>query len=280
MISTAQAKLNLTLEVIKKRPDGFHEIKSVVQTINFLDKVNIKPSNTIDITCNLPEWSLKDSLVFKAVNLMKSLPRASGKGAVIEIDKKIPLSCGLGGDSSDAAAVMRGLNLAWDLKLSLKELINMGARLGSDIPLFFYGGTLLIEGRGEIIRPLKPMRHMTVVLLFPDIPRPDNKTMHLYSQLTVRNYSDGRNTLNFMNIIEGKVSGAEARMYNVFDDVALKYFQGLAEYKQKFISAGAQDVHVAGSGPALYTITRDDVLAYDIRDRLKDKGLNAHIADF
>ena len=223
MISTAQAKLNLTLEVLKKRPDGYHEIKSVVQTISFLDKINIQPANSIEVNCSMTDWSYKDSLVAKAVNLMKSLPRAAGKGARIQIEKKIPLSSGLGGDSSDAAAVMRGLNLVWDMGLSLKDLISMGVKLGTDIPLFFYGGTLLLEGRGEIIRPLKPMPHMTVILLFPDIPRPENKTMHLYSQITVRDYTDGRNTLNFMNTIEGRSSG-QSRMFNVFDETAVKYF--------------------------------------------------------
>jgi 4-diphosphocytidyl-2-C-methyl-D-erythritol kinase len=279
MISTAQAKLNLTLEVLKKRPDGYHEIKSVVQTISFLDKINIQPANNIEVNCSIPEWSYKDSLVARAVNLMKSMPGAAGKGAKIQIEKKIPLSSGLGGDSSDAAAVMRGLNLVWDMGLSLKNLIGMGVKLGTDIPLFFYGGTLLLEGRGEIIRPLKPMPHMTVILLFPDIPKPENKTMHLYSQITVRDYTDGRNTLNFMNTIEGRSSG-QSRMFNVFDETAVKYFKGLGEYKRKFLEAGAQEVHVAGSGPALFSLTRDDVKAFDIQKKLTDMGLETHLADF
>ena len=96
------------------------------------------------------------------------------------------MSSGLGGDSSDAAAVLRGLNMIWDLKLSIRDLLNLGAQLGSDVPLFLYGGTLLIEGRGEKVRPLRPMPHMTVVLLVPSIPRLENKTQQLYSQLNVK----------------------------------------------------------------------------------------------
>ena len=118
----------------------------------------------MDIKCNLPEWSASKSLVSKAVSLLRNSTGVN-QGALIEIEKRIPLSSGLGGDSSDAAAVLRGLNLLWNLKLSLRDLINYAAQLGSDVPLFLYGGTVLIEGKGEKIRPLRPMPHMTVILV-------------------------------------------------------------------------------------------------------------------
>ncbi len=166
MTATAQAKINITLEVLKKRADGFHEIRSIVQTIDFCDKLRFQAGPRLDIKCNLPEWSASKSLVSKAVDLLRNTT-GSRQGAVIEIEKRIPLSSGLGGDSSDAAAVLRGLNLLWNLKLSLRDLISLGAQLGSDVPLFLYGGTVLVEGRGEKVRPLRPMPHMTVVLLSP-----------------------------------------------------------------------------------------------------------------
>jgi len=279
MTTTAPAKINLTLEVLNKRPDGFHEIRSVVQTISFNDKIKIGPSPKLEIKCNLPEWSAAKSLVSKAVTLLRN-STGSKQGALIEIEKKIPLSSGMGGDSSDAAAVLRGLNLQWNLKLSLRDLIAYAGQLGSDVPLFLYGGTVLIEGKGEKIRPLRPMPHMTVILLVPPIHVPENKTQQMYAQLVVRNYTPGRITADFINMLDGKASKPGIGLFNIFDDIGLNFFPGLSEYRQKFLAAGAGDVHLAGSGPTLYTLTRDDVKAYDILNRLKDQGLEVFLADF
>jgi len=279
MTATAPAKLNLTLEVLKKRPDGFHEIRSVVQTISFVDKIKISPGPRLEIKCNLPDWSSSKSLVAKAVSLLQN-STGTRQGALIEIEKRIPISSGLGGDSSDAAAVLRGLNLVWNLKLSLRDLISYGAQLGSDVPLFLYGGTVLMEGRGEKIRPLRPMPHMTVILLLPPIRKVENKTQQMYSRLIVRNYSSGKITEDFIRMLEGRAEKPGIGLFNVFDEVGLTFFAGLKEYRKKFVEAGAADVHLAGSGPTLFTLLRDDVKAYDIHKRLQDMGLEAYLADF
>lgn len=279
MTATAPAKLNLTLEVLKKRPDGFHEIRSVVQTVTLNDNLKIGAASRVEFKCNLPEWSASKSLVSKAVSLLQN---ASGcrQGALIEIEKRIPLSSGLGGDSSDAAAVLRGLNLLWNLKLSLRDLISYASQLGSDVPLFLYGGTVLIEGKGEKIRPLRPMPHMTVILLIPSILKTDNKTQQMYAQLNVRNYTPGSITEDFVNMLDGKASKPGIGLYNVFEEPAYRFFAGLKDFKQKFLEAGAGDVHVAGSGPTLFSLTRDDVKAYDVHNKLLGMGLQAHLADF
>jgi len=279
MMATAPAKINLTLEALKKRPDGFHEIRSVVQTLSFGDNLRFQSNPRMEIKCNLPEWSAAKSLISKAVNLLKNTTR-SNQSALIEIEKRIPFSSGLGGDSSDAAAVLRGLNLLWNLKLSLRDLINIAAQLGSDVPLFLYGGTVLIEGKGEKIRPLRPMPHMTIIMLVPPIPRVENKTQQMYSQLTVRNYTPGRITEDFINMLEGRATTQGLGLYNVFDEIGLKFFPGLTGYRQKFLEAGADSIHVAGSGPTLFSLTRDDVKAYDIRKRLQAQGLETFLADF
>jgi 4-diphosphocytidyl-2-C-methyl-D-erythritol kinase len=279
MIAAAPAKLNLTLEVLNKRPDGFHEIRSVVQTISFGDRITISPCPHLEIRCSRPGWSASKSLISKTINLLKNSTGTS-QGALIEIDKRIPLSSGLGGDSSDAAAVLRGLNLLWNLKLSLRDLIAYAVQLGADVPLFLYGGTLLIEGKGEKIRPLRPMPHMTAVLLIPPIPRVENKTQKMYGQLSVRNYTPGRITEDFINMLEGRAAKPGIGLYNVFDEIALKYFTGLKEAKQKFIEAGAAEVHLAGAGPALYTLTRDDLKADDIHQYLQRMKMESYLADF
>lgn len=279
MTATAPAKLNLTLEVLNKRPDGFHEIRSVVQTITFNDKLKISPSPRVEFKCDLPEWSSSRSLVSKAVSLLQN-STGCRQGALIEIEKRIPISSGLGGDSSDTAAVLRGLNLLWNLRLSLRDLISYATQLGSDVPLFLYGGTVLLEGKGEKIRPLHPMPHMTVILLFPSIPRMDNKTQAMYSRLTVRNYTPGRITGDFINMLEGKASKPGLGLYNVFEEIGYHYFKELKDFKQKFLQAGADDVRLAGSGPTLYSLTRNDEKAYDVQKKLVSMGSVAYLADF
>jgi 4-diphosphocytidyl-2-C-methyl-D-erythritol kinase len=277
--STAQAKINITLEVLKKRGDGFHEIRSIVQTIDFCDKLRFQAGQRTEITCNLPEWSASKSLVSKAVDLLRNA-YSSRQGVMIEIEKNIPLNSGMGGDSSDAAAVLRGLNIIWGLKLSIRDLLNLGAQLGSDVPLFLYGGTLLMEGRGEKVRPLRPMPHMTVVLLVPPIPKLENKTRILYSQLNVNHYTSGKVTEDFVNMLEGRVTDQKTSMFNVFDIVGIRYFSGLKEYRKIFFEAGAIDVHLAGSGPTLFTLLREDVKASAIHKKLQKKGLETYLADF
>jgi 4-diphosphocytidyl-2-C-methyl-D-erythritol kinase len=279
MTSTAPAKLNLTLEVLKKRTDGFHEIRSVVQTVSFNDKLKIAAASKVEYKCSLPEWTSTKSLVAKAVTLLQN-GTGCRQGALIEIEKRIPISSGLGGDSSDAAAALRGLNLLWNLKLSLRDLIGYAAQLGSDVPLFLYGGTVLIEGKGEKIRPLRPMPHMTVILLFPSVLKPENKTRQMYAQLNVRNYTTGSITEDFLNMLDGKASKPGIGLYNVFEETAFHQFTGLKDFKQKFLEAGADGVHVAGSGPTLFCLTRDDVKAYDIHKKLLGMGLQAYLADF
>jgi 4-diphosphocytidyl-2-C-methyl-D-erythritol kinase len=277
MISTtAQAKINLTLEVLRKRPDSYHEIRSVVQTINFLDKLNFHPSSRLEFTCSLPEWSAEKSLVFKAAELLYSTTGAK-LGAYIEIEKRIPLSSGLGGDSSDAAAVLRGLNLLWKLELSLRDLIKIGAQLGSDVILFLYGGTLLMEGRGEKIRALPSMPHLNIILLMPAIDRVENKTRQMYGRLTPSDFSDGKASDKLVKILESAGEYPETRVYNVFEKQAASFFKGLKQSSLKFHQAGATSVHLAGSGPTLFSLIKEDNEAAGIHKRLREMGQEAYL---
>ena len=148
----APAKLNLTLEVLAKRPDGLHEIRSLIQTINLCDSLRFRLSQSISFKCDEPKWLPERSLVSKAASLLQKATKCPN-GATIEVNKRIPLLSGLGGDSSDAAAILRGLNKLWELGLSPPELVELASQLGSDIAFFLYGGTALVRGRGEIVTP-------------------------------------------------------------------------------------------------------------------------------
>ena len=166
----APAKINLTLEVLAKRADGFHEIRSVIQTIKLYDRFSFKPASEISIKCGYNGWHAGESLVSRAAALLK---KTSGytDGATIELSKKIPLLSGLGGDSSGVAAVLLGLNKLWRLALAPGELARLASQLGSDTPFFLFGGTALLQGKGETVSPLPPLRHMWVVLLIPPVAR-------------------------------------------------------------------------------------------------------------
>ncbi len=280
MISArAPAKINLTLEVLRKREDGYHEIRSVVQTIDFADVLRFEEDTRLEFHCSLPGWSSGKSLVSKAAELLQS---HSGRrlGARIEIEKRVPLLAGLGGDSSDAAAVLQGLNLLWNLQLSLRDLIALGGSLGSDVPLFLYGGTLLLEGRGEKVQPLPPMPHMSVVLLRPASPSVENKTRQMYARLSPADYSNGAATEALVAKLRNSELSLEDGLYNVFDQVGMRFYSRLREARSKFLEAGAGSVHLAGSGPTLFSLVKDSQTASRIQESLQAAGHESYLADF
>jgi 4-diphosphocytidyl-2-C-methyl-D-erythritol kinase len=280
MISaTAPAKINLTLEVLRRREDGYHEIRSVVQTIDLVDNLSFRAVPRLEFHCTLPEWSAEKSLVSKAASLLRSTSSAK-QGASIEIEKRIPLVAGLGGDSSDAAAVLRGLNLLWNLELSLRDLFKLGAQLGSDVPLFLLGGTMLMEGRGEKLRPLPAAPHSSVVLLVPKMPRTENKTRQMYARLAQDNFSKGEATENFVQRLESGQPSVENGVYNVFDEVGMRFFSRLKEARSKFLEAGANSVHLAGSGPTLFSLITNSAEANQVHKKLIEMGQETYLADF
>src|SRR4030043_1892880 len=149
----APAKINLVLEVLSKRADGYHEIRSLIQAINLCDVFSFELADETSFECTEPSLQTSDSLVVQAAELLRKVG-GYNKGAKIKLEKRIPWGAGLGGGSSDAAATLSALNRLWNLKLTISDLIEPAARLGSDVPFFIYGGTALIEGRGERVMPL------------------------------------------------------------------------------------------------------------------------------
>ena len=274
----APAKLNLTLEVLAKRPDGFHEIRSVAQTINLCDTLHFQTSQNIEFSCADPDWTSGESLVSKAVDLLQKSTECS-KGAVVEVSKRIPLISGLSGDSSDAAATLQGLSQLWGLGLSQKELLGLAAQLGSDVAFFLYGGTALLEGRGEIVTPLPPFPHRWVVFMLPPVPRMPGKTARLYAGVRAEHYTDGQITDRFVTHLAGDREMASYRLFNVFDKLAPDIFSGLGAYWHEFLKAGAHEVHLAGSGPVLFTLVKDGAEAEKIYGNLQKQGLESYLTE-
>jgi 4-diphosphocytidyl-2-C-methyl-D-erythritol kinase len=272
----APAKLNLTLEVLAKRQDGFHETRSVTQTINLCDQLHFKVGDRVEFHCDNPNWISEDSLVSKAAAWLRERAGYT-QGAIVTLSKRIPLLSGLGGDASDAAATLRGLNRLWKLGLSLEELVGLAAELGSDVPFFLYGGTALLEGRGELVTPLPPPSERWLVLMLPPLPRVSGKTGHLYSLITDEHYTRGQATRRLVSQLT-RAGGVEPEMlFNVFDGVAPDYFRDLGSYWERFLKSSAREIHLAGSGPALFTLTRDKARAEAIHRNLKQQKLESYL---
>jgi 4-diphosphocytidyl-2-C-methyl-D-erythritol kinase len=274
----APAKLNLTLEVLSKRSDGYHEIRSVIQTINLCDRLEFRQGKKIAFRCDIPGWLPEESLVSRAAALLK---KDSGctEGAAIGLSKKIPLLSGLGGDSSDAAAVLVGLNRLWKLAYPLGELARLASQLGADVAFFLFGGTALTQGRGEVVSPLPPLPEMRAVLLIPDIPRSAGKTGRLYASLKKEYYSSGQATEELVALLTKGGDIAPDNLFNAFDSVVYDSFKGLDDYRQRFLEAGADSVHLAGSGPALFTLFKGKAKAKKVCSNLKKQGLEACLAE-
>lgn len=273
----APAKINLTLEVLGKRPDGFHEVRSVIQAINLCDSLVFRLSDSIEFSSDNPDFIPEESLVSRAAALLQQAGGCS-KGARIEVSKNIPFYSGLGGDSSDAAAVLLGLNRLWQLGLLPAKLLELAPRLGSDVAFFLYGGTALVEGRGEVVTPLPSLPYKWVVLLMPPLRRMEEKTRQLYGRLKPSHYSDGQVTDSMVaGLTRGVVT--PSMLFNTFENVAYDFFPKLKVYKKHFLKLGADHVHLAGSGPALFTLLEDRAKAEDLYTRCKNQGLECYLAD-
>lgn len=273
----APAKINLTLEVLRKLPDGFHEIRSILQTIDLCDTLYIQAGRGITYECDITGWSVEKSLVSRTVALLQEA--ADGKqGAAIKIEKRIPLVSGLGGDSSDAAALLRGLNDLWRLGLNDENLAGLAVKLGSDVSFFLYGGTALATGRGEKITPLPPIKPMWLVLVIPELPVETGKTGRMYSSLKPSHFTDGDITAKVVDALNEGKPFKPAMLFNAFENIAFADFNIRRIYVEHLMKMGALHVHLAGSGPTLFTMFQDKARAEDIYKKCQSQGMKVFLA--
>ena len=273
----ACAKINLALEVLGRREDGYHEVSSVLHAVGLADELAFEPADDLTLDCDEAAVAGEKNLVMRAARLLQE---ASGRsqGARIGLRKGIPVAAGLGGGSSDAAATLRGLNDLWGVGLSPQELYMLGAKLGSDVPFFLQGSRCaLAVGRGEAVTPLPAVEGWWAVVLFQSLPAPPNKTSTLYSMLTESDYTDGSRAAA---LSEGLQRGRldTGGLYNAFERVAGEAFAGLDEYRQVFKEAGAPFVALAGSGPALYALVDSEEECRMLGDRLLGQGYEGYVA--
>ncbi len=274
----APAKINLTLEVLKRRDDGYHEIRSILQTIDLCDELELEKSKELEFFCNSLELNNEDNLAIKASRLLR---RKAGvtQGARISLRKRIPVAAGLGGGSSDAASVLKGLNILWGLKLSEAELMEISAGLGSDVPFFIQGGAALARGRGEIIEPLPSPGDYWFVLLMPPVDEYADKTSRMYRNLREADYTDGSITRSLAGIIKSGDEIGQSLLYNVFDKVAPGIYPQLPFFQEVLADAsGTARAHLSGSGPCIYVMLKDEAGAKRVRHTLIEKKHTVYLA--
>ncbi len=271
----APAKINLVLEVLGKNND-YHQISSIVQSIDLCDVLNFQLEEEIRFECTEP--SLKqDNLVMQAAVLLKESTKYS-LGARIELRKHIPWGVGLGGGSSDAAATLIALNELWRLGLPLSELVHLSSKLGSDVPFFIHKGTALVEGKGEQVTPLPSLPSTSFVLLVPPLPKMSNKTKQMYNHLRVADFTEGQFVEQALKSLKQGKTIQYDLMFNVFERISLDLFPKLDNYRKILKEEGAPRICLAGSGPCLFTFFSEAKEAGELFSRLQKRKLECYLA--
>ena len=255
----AYAKLNLALDVLGRRADGYHEMRMVMQSVTLSDRIRLETGTgrPLRMTTDLGFLpSNEKNLAAVAALRLCEAAGVSSEGLAIDLWKTIPVCAGLAGGSADAAAVLRGLNRLMRLGLSSAELAEIGARVGSDVPYCVRGGTALAEGRGERLTPLPPLPRCHVVLCKPafSVSTPD-----LFERIDGVRLRRRPDTLGLLGALEaGDLAGVARRMYNVFEDALPPRRAGeIGEIRNSLIQYGALGASMSGTGPTVLGLFRD-----------------------
>lgn len=253
----AYAKINLGLDVIRKRPDGYHDVSMIMQTVNLYDTISIKKTKFQSIIVRSNLYYLptdQRNLVYKAVQLFKEyFPIRSGLS--ISLNKRIPVAAGMAGGSADAAATLKGLNHLFQTGLSLEELMDLGLKLGADVPYCLLMGTALSEGIGEILKPLPPMPDCSILLVKPDI---NVSTKYVYENLRLNEDIQHPDILAMKEALKEKdLYKLASLMDNILESVTAKEYPIIEEIKDEMKNKEALTSLMSGSGPTVFGIFDD-----------------------
>ena len=257
LLVKAPAKINLSLDVLYKRPDGYHEVEMIMTTIDLADRLELTLLNRKEIRILSHNRFVPDdqrNLAYQAARILQERFSVD-KGVAIMIEKNIPVAAGLAGGSSDAAATLRGLNKLWQLGLTLDELAELGAEIGSDVSFCVYGGTALAKGRGEIITPLPAPPTCWVVLAKPFI---GVSTADVYRRLSLNGIKHPNPCEMIEAIEQGDFAAVCANVKNVLEDVTFKLHPEVALIKEQMKRFGADAVLMSGSGPTVFGLVQHD----------------------
>ncbi|MHB9132233.1 MAG: 4-(cytidine 5'-diphospho)-2-C-methyl-D-erythritol kinase [Armatimonadota bacterium] len=264
MIVQAPAKINLTLRVLGKRADGYHELESVMQLLTLADTLDIEPADDLSFTCSDPELECENNLVLRAARLLHE--RCSrAPGAHIHLTKKIPAQAGLGGGSSDAATTLAALNEMWDIRVTPAELYAIAGQLGSDVPFFLDGPTAVVRGRGEEVIPIKNTTVCHVVVIKPS---KGLSTPEVYANLHAHSIESSRTaelhpvTHAMLQALGSGDAEAIARaLANDLEGPALAMMPELFLLRERMVQLGCLGILLCGSGSAMFGICPDEGIA-------------------
>lgn len=270
-------KINLSLDVLYKRDDGYHELNTIMQQVDLMDKIILKDrENGIKIECNKEEVPLNQSnLVYRA---WEKLSEKTGmdRGIHIIIDKKIPVAGGLAGGSSNAATVLKGLNQLWNLNLSYKELKKIGVKIGADIPFCIKGGTAHAKGIGEKLIKLNGFSNKMVLLANIGVPI---STASVYGNLELGNKESRIDIDKMVKYIEDDdLPNVAKNMSNIMEEVVIKKHPIIGEIKKDMVKYGALGSIMSGSGPTVFGLFDDEEKLYRCKKELEKKVEKVYIA--
>lgn len=276
----ALAKLNLTLDVLGKRPDGYHDMKMVMQSITLCDDITVEDNGDqgIRVSSNLGflPTNEKNLAVAAALRFYESLDRPP-RGIDLTLNKSIPVCAGMAGGSSDAAAVLRALNELEGCPYTPVELAKVGEKVGSDVPYCVLGTTALAEGRGEILTTLPALPRCWVVVCKPDFPVSTPELFGKLDRCKVRCRPDTAGMLRALE--QGDLEGVARRMYNVFEDVLPERQRSrVLDIKNTLIQCGALGANMSGTGPTAFGLFREEKAARAACDLLKEQYRETYLA--
>lgn len=268
----ARAKINLGLDVLGKREDGYHEVRMVMQTIGIYDRLILTkiPEEEIRITSNLAFLPVNENnLIYKAIKLLKDEYHFPG-GVSVDLNKFIPVAAGMAGGSTDAASTMFGVNRLFGLNLSMGKMMELGVRLGADVPYCVMRGTALAEGIGEKLTRITPVPHMWILIAKPQI---NVSTRLVYEQLDMGGIQKHPDIDGIIRAIGAQdVVRIAQSMGNVLENVTVPLYPVIETIKQDMLSHGAINAMMSGSGPTVFGIFPDEQTTLACQAFLKKKG--------
>ena len=270
VFESAYAKLNLTLDVLGLRPDGYHDLQSIMQTVSLCDdiSIDIDTDDAWKLICDAPGIPTDGrNLAWKAAAAFFECTGIATTGITIHMYKRIPSQAGMGGGSSDAAAVLRALTRHYGFPLTDTELANLGASVGSDVPFCVIGGTVMCEGRGEILRPISPMPKCLIVVCKPEFSMSTPVLYRTLDASVIKSHPD--NAAMEQAIADGDIMAISRLLENVFDPVVANAFPLMDEIRKLYMESGALGCQMSGSGSSFFGIMPDRQTAFDLMEKLK-----------
>jgi 4-diphosphocytidyl-2-C-methyl-D-erythritol kinase len=261
----AAAKVNLTLEVLGKRPDGYHELSTVMHAVDLSDRLVLEDASVCELQTSAQDVPTDErNLALRAALMLREAAKAD-RGVRITLDKRIPVAAGLGGGSTDAAAVLVGLNRLWELGWPTEALQELATGLGMDVPFFLGSGAAVGTGRGERLAPLSGSS-MGMVLVNPRFPV---STAEMYGRLTPAHYTDGARAHQMARALgTHRPDRVASSLYNGLEAAARAVYPQIEQMRAALVAAGALGAAMSGSGPTVFGIARSGEQARQIRARI------------